>query len=223
MYVMASDEFITGGGRDFIYGGSGNDTLTAGSGMDDIYYGNSGSNTNDIYPNGDNDLLMGGLGNNTIHSVQDIYGRELLDGLTVQCKGTGTGGYGYGGTNPEVLGHSGSESWAFSIDSTARLGSACTATEAQVFVSWDHAAVLGSGNHWADHVQYAIYDGSTLLNTLDVNQARPELTARMPAIPNGPTWASTRCPPATSFRFPCRPIPTPPTPIPTIRPTTPTT
>ena len=59
--------------------------------------------------------------------------------------------------------------WQFSVDSGARLGENAT-TPVAVYVCWNPSDSLWLGNHWATDAQYSVYDGSTLLAAVDVNQ-----------------------------------------------------
>ena len=63
--------------------------------------------------------------------------------------------------------------WQFNgINSTLRLGEDTT-TPVAVYVAWNPDDSLLGGTHWASDACYSVYDGSTLLAQVDVNQQNP--------------------------------------------------
>ena len=118
-----------------------------------------------IHSYGQNNVLIGGSGNNTIHS------QNGTDSLTVEDYGGVSDPHAYDG-NMQVLAYDDARgSWSFPIDSGSRLGANCTKVEVQVWVSWDHPADPGPGKHWADHVIYTIDDNDTpYTRTVPVDQ-----------------------------------------------------
>ena len=177
-----------------MYGGTGNEVITGGSGNDDLEGGigtnviHSGTGTNYLSSGGLYDVLDGTLGTSTISS-------SITSGASVQVQ---TPDWDYGSKswvwngvpNPDgptlyagmaaQAGQNGSVKvggvtatgypWQFyGINSTLRLGEDTT-TPVAVYVCWNPDDSLLGGTHWASDACYSVYDGSTLLAQVDVNQ-----------------------------------------------------
>jgi Ca2+-binding RTX toxin-like protein len=170
---------ITGGsGTEKIFGGSGTNILTGGGGVDDI---TGGSGKNFIYGHGANDLLVGGSGDNYIlpDATKGLASVEVknsdnslsFDG-NINSDGSAYTGDDYA-VDPGYGG--GAPSWNFDdFNSGSRLGDS-SQTPVAIYVTWDpsHTSLVANGvagTQWAENAVYTVYDGTTILGRVTVNQ-----------------------------------------------------
>ena len=163
LYAGAGDDTLTAGnGTDVLYGGTGTDILNGGTGYDDLH---AGSSSNQLYGHGVHDILDGDL------SQIESWGSGLAS-VNVQDKGGNTDPNSYNGDYASASGYGGGVAdWEFDgITSGQRLGASATATPMAIYATWDPSATPTGGTQWATHAAYEIFNGSTLIDTVPVDQ-----------------------------------------------------
>ena len=163
LYANNGDDTLTvGSGNDVLYGGSGADILNGGTGYDDLH---AGSIDNQLYGNGIHDILDGDL------SQIESWGPGLAS-INMQDKGSLSDAGSYNGNYDSDPGYGGPVAdWEFDgITSGQRLGASAIATPMAVYATWDPGASPAGGTQWAENAAYEIFDGTTLVATVPVDQ-----------------------------------------------------
>jgi hypothetical protein len=121
---------------------------------------------------GGNDALYGGAGGaNYIQPNDNDHGGLACIQVKNDANGLACDSTAPGDSVAWDPGYGGGADWTFNdFDSGVRLGEG-TVTPVAVYATWNNSVSLDGGTQWAQHAQFDVYDGTTLLGSLtNVNQ-----------------------------------------------------